>query len=69
MRQEHYAHIRQTHLIKGNLIKDLLRCGDFPGHKVGVILVVALAERSRCRVMVCVIVCTKSNRSMKFDVF
>ena len=46
MRQEHYAHIRQTHLIKGHLIKDLLRCGDFPGRKVGVILVVALAERS-----------------------
>ena len=31
---------------KGHLIKDLLRCGGFPGRKVGVILVVALAERS-----------------------
>ena len=46
MRQEHCAHIRQTHLIKGHLIKDLLRCGGFPGREVGVILVVALAERS-----------------------
>ena len=44
MRQEHCAHIRQTHLIKGHLIKDLLRCGGFPGRKVGVILVVALAD-------------------------
>ena len=35
--------------LKGHLIKDLLRCGGFPGRKVGVILVVALAER-RCRV-------------------
>ena len=41
MRQEHFAHIRQTHLIK-----DLLRCGSLPGRKVGVILVVALAGRS-----------------------
>ena len=41
MRQGHCAHIRQTHLIK-----DLLRCGGFAGRKVGVILVVALAERS-----------------------
>ena len=45
-RQEHCAHIRQTHLIKGHLIKDLLRCGGLPGREVGVILVVALAERS-----------------------
>ena len=45
-RQEYCAHIRQTHLIKGHLIKDLLRCGGFPGREVGVILVVALAERS-----------------------
>ena len=41
MRQEHCAHIRQTHLIE-----DLLRCGGLPGREVGVILVVALAERS-----------------------
>ena len=46
MRQEHCAHISQTHLLKGPLIKDLLRCGGFPGREVGVILVVALAERS-----------------------
>ena len=65
MRQEHYAHIRQTHLIKGHLIKDLLRCGDFPGRKVGVILVVALAERSGAGWLSR----TKSNRSTKFDVF
>ena len=44
MRQEHCAHIRQTHLIKGHLIKDLLRCGGFPGREVGVILVVAIAD-------------------------
>ena len=44
MRQEHCSHIRQTHLIKGPLIKDLLRCGGFPGREVGVILVVALAD-------------------------
>ena len=41
MRQEHCAHIRQTHLIE-----DLLRCGGLPDREVGVILVVALAERS-----------------------
>ena len=46
MRQEHCAHIRQTRLIKGHLIKDLLRCGGFAGRKVGVILAVALAGRS-----------------------
>ena len=63
MRQEHCAHIRQTHLIKGHLIKDLLRCGGLPGRKVGVILAVALAERSGAEC------CTKPNRSTKFDVF
>ena len=64
-RQEHCAHIRQTHLIKGHLIKDLLRCGGFPGREVGVILVVALAERSSAGWLSR----TKSNRSTKFDVF
>ena len=58
MRQEHCAHIRQTHLIE-----DLLRCGGLPGRKVGVILVVALAERSGAGR------CTKSYRSTEFDVF
>ena len=65
MRQEHCAHIRQTHLIKGHLIKDILRCGGFPGRKVGVILVVALAERSGAGWLSR----TKSNRSTKVDVF
>ena len=60
MRQEHCAHIRQTHLIK-----DLLRCGGFPGREVGVILVVAFAERSGAEWLSR----TKSNRSTKFDVF
>ena len=42
-------HLTGIIMVKGHLIKDLLRCGGFPGRKVGVILAVALAER-RCRV-------------------
>ena len=55
MRQEHCAHIRQTHLIE-----DLLRCGGFAGRKVGVILVVALAERTAREIK-------KSFLPLKFD--
>ena len=39
-------HLTGIIMVKGHLIKDLLRCGGFPGRKVGVILVVALAGRS-----------------------
>ena len=60
MRQEHCAHIRQTHLIE-----DLLRCDGLPGREVGVILVVALAERSGAGWLSR----KKSNRSMEFYVF